>query len=99
MGGVEKTTIYLTTEQKAALASAAHAQGRSEAHLIREGIAGVLSGQAPAGDSASQDQPARPRWLSREAFVRQVVAAQADSALAAELRVLAPDLTDELPDR
>ena len=31
MGGVEKTTVYLTTEQKAALARAAEAEGRSEA--------------------------------------------------------------------
>lgn len=93
LDGMEKTTIYLTTEQKAALATAAREQGRSEAHLIREGIAGVLSGIPAAGD----DGPARPRWVSREVFVRQVVAVQADSALRAELRELAPDLTDELP--
>jgi len=43
MGGVEKTTVYLTDELKAALRRAAHATGRSEADLIREGI-GVVVG-------------------------------------------------------
>jgi hypothetical protein len=35
---MEKTTVYLTSRQKAALARAARAEGRSEAELIREGI-------------------------------------------------------------
>ncbi len=35
---MEKTTVYLTTGQKRALARAARATGRSEAELIREGI-------------------------------------------------------------
>jgi len=104
---MEKTTIYLTTEQKAALAAAAREQGRSEARLIREGIEGVLSvrrvGETAtslsAADVARDDGPARPRWMSRDAFVRLVVPAQADAALRAELRELAPDLTDELPAR
>lgn len=111
VGGMEKTTIYLTTEQKAALAAAAREQGRSEARLIREGIDGVLSGrriaetatrlsgEPAAADVARDDQPTRPPWMSREAFARQVVPVQADPALRAELRELAPDLTDELPDR
>jgi hypothetical protein len=38
MGGMEKTTVYLTAEQKAALAKAAALEGRSEARLIRAGI-------------------------------------------------------------
>lgn len=38
MGGMEKTTVYLTTEQKRALARAAKLERRSEADLIREGI-------------------------------------------------------------
>ena len=38
MGGMEKTTVYLTTEQKRALGRAARMEGRSEAALIREGI-------------------------------------------------------------
>lgn len=38
MGGVEKTTVYLTDELKQALRRASRATGRSEADLIREGI-------------------------------------------------------------
>lgn len=108
---MEKTTIYLTTGQKAALAAAAREQGRSEARLIREGIDGVLSGhrigetaaslsgEPPAGAPAGDPGPTKPRWMSREAFARQVIPVQADAALGAELRELAPDLTDELPAR
>ncbi len=111
VGGMEKTTIYLTTEQKAALAAAAREQGRSEARLIRDGIDGVLSGRRvgetatplssvpPPVDAAHDDRLARPRWVSRETFVRQLIPAQADAALRAELRDLAPDLTDESPTR
>lgn len=43
MGGMEKTTVYLSADQKRALARAAHAEGRSEADLIREGIDSVTS--------------------------------------------------------
>ena len=43
MGGMEKTTVYLTTQQKGALARAASAEGRSEADLIREGIDAVTA--------------------------------------------------------
>src|SRR5512141_1104845 len=86
---MEKTTIYLPTEQKAALAAAAREQGGSEARLIREGIDGVLSGrrigetattlsgEPPVADVARDPGPARPRWISREAFVRHVVPVQA----------------------
>jgi hypothetical protein len=35
---MEKTTVYLTTAQRLALARAARATGRSEAELIREGV-------------------------------------------------------------
>ena len=38
MGGMEKTTVYLTTAQKRALARASEISGRSEAELIREGV-------------------------------------------------------------
>ena len=108
---MEKTTVYLSSEQKAALGAAAREQGRSEAHLIRDGIDGVLArhrtGEAAASltggrppRSTEGDDPAqRPRWVSRESFVRQVVPVRADPALRAELRELAPDLTDDLPDR
>lgn len=43
MGGMEKTTVYLTDELKGALRRAARATGRSEAELIREGI-GLVTG-------------------------------------------------------
>ncbi len=40
---MEKTTVYLTTAQKRALARAAKASGRSEADLIRDGIETVTN--------------------------------------------------------
>jgi hypothetical protein len=43
MGGMEKTTVYLTDEMKGALRRAARSTGRSEADLIREGI-GLVTG-------------------------------------------------------
>ncbi len=43
MYGMEKTTVYLSTEQKRALERAARAEGRSEADLIREGIETVTA--------------------------------------------------------
>lgn len=45
---MEKTTVYLTDEQKRALARTARAQGRSEADLIREGIDMVTAGHRVA---------------------------------------------------
>ena len=35
---MERTTVYLTQQQKRALEGTARAEGRSEAELIREGI-------------------------------------------------------------
>ena len=111
VGGMEKTTVYLTTQQKAALADAARAEGRSEARLIRDGIDELLarhrSGEVTlplAGDIGpsvdADDAPAtRPRWITREEFVRRFLDVQADPALRRELRELAPEMTDELPDR
>lgn len=110
MGGMEKTTVYLTSQQKAALARAAHADGRSEARLIRDGIdaelarRGVVEAAAPYGDGvaarreADDEAPRQPRWIGRDEFVRQFVAWPADGALRGELRELAPETTDELPD-
>jgi hypothetical protein len=43
MGGMEKTTVYLTTAQKRALGRTARLEGRSEADLIREGIEAVTA--------------------------------------------------------
>lgn len=48
MGGMRKTTVYLTDELKAQLAEAAALSGRSEADLIREGIQTVSVRVAPA---------------------------------------------------
>jgi hypothetical protein len=45
---MEKTTVYLTTAQKRALARAAKASGRSEADLIRDGIDTVTGRQRTA---------------------------------------------------
>ena len=117
VGGMEKTTVYLTTEQKAALAEAARTEGRSEARLIRDGIDTMLarhrSGEVslrPSGDAspspsasrsaAASDVPtARRQWMTRAEFVRRFLDHQADPAFARELRELAPEMTDELPDR
>ena len=108
MGGMEKTTVYLTTQQKAALALAAEAEGRSEARLIRAGIDAVTAGHR-AGEtrvSFAEDLPglpitapslARPRWIGRDAFVRLVQRHPADAGLRRELRDLAPGTTDDEP--
>lgn len=42
MYGMEKTTVYLPSELKRALERAAQLEGRSEADLIREGVAVVV---------------------------------------------------------
>jgi hypothetical protein len=58
---MEKTTVYLTSAQKRALARAARVEGRSEADLIREGIDSVTSRHRlaeptiPLFDSGSPD--------------------------------------------
>lgn len=108
---MDKTTVYLTTEQKAALAAAARDQGRSEARLIRDGIDRVLAGHQVgenltplASDEAARMAPdvaplSRPRWVGREAFVALIGSAQADADLEAELRGLAPDQTDSAAER
>lgn len=41
--------------------------------------------------------PRRERWMPRAAFVAKVLPRQADPALTADLRDLAPDTTDDLP--
>lgn len=43
LGGMEKTTVYLTSAQKGALGRVARVTGRSEADLIREGIDAVTA--------------------------------------------------------
>ena len=107
MGGMEKTTVYLTTDQKRALERAAQATGRSEARLIRAGIETVT---APHGIAESatrlvdERQPdvgdggdsvaRRPRWMLRDELVR-LLAQPSDAGLRAELREMAPDTTDD----
>ena len=107
MGGMEKTTVYLTTDQKRALERAARAAGRSEARLIREGIeavtvrAGTAETMAPlvelrppgAGDGG-ETVTRRARWVPREEFVR-LLGTRADTGLRTELRQVAPDTTDD----
>lgn len=39
----------------------------------------------------------RPRWLSRDEFVRRIGSHQSDAALRRDLAELAPDTTDDLP--
>jgi prevent-host-death family protein len=39
----------------------------------------------------------RPRWMSRAELTRRLLAHQADSDLARELRDLVPETTDDLP--
>jgi hypothetical protein len=106
MGGMEKTTVYLTTAQKAALERTAAVEGRSEARLIRAGIDVVTArhrvAEAPAGllpvetaAAGSASPTGRPRWLTRDEFARVILRHQADPGLRDELRELAPDTTDE----
>jgi hypothetical protein len=108
MGGMEKTTVYLTAQQKAALTLAAEAEGRSEARLIRAGIDAVIAGHraGEAGAAPAEYLPglpravpslARPRWIDRDAFVRLVQRHPADAELRGELRNLAPGTTDDEP--
>jgi len=109
MGGMEKTTVYLTSAQKQALARAAQAEGRSEAHLIREAIetvtarSGLAETTAPlvdGGRSYAAERPdeaaRRPRWMARDEFVARFVVHPADAGLRAELRQLASGSTDDV---
>ena len=65
MGGMEKTTVYLSDRQKQALKRAAKATGRTEADLIREGIDTVTAAhrmaepRMPLFDSGRPDLAAR----------------------------------------
>ena len=69
--GMEKTTVYLTIEQRRALARAARATGRSEAQLIREGVDRVTEPhrvaepQLPLFDSQSGDVAEREEEFLR----------------------------------
>jgi hypothetical protein len=100
MGGMEKSTVYLSSEQKAALAGVAEATGRSEAGLIRDGIDVVTSRHRTGEALTPVDLPVRPdferpRWITRDALVAVLARAQADARLRQDLRELAPDTTDD----
>jgi len=71
MGGMEKTTVYLTDAQKRSLARVARATGRSEADLIREGIDTVTS-------RLRASEPTLPLFESRQPDLAEHV----DEALA-----------------
>ncbi len=58
-----------------------------------ESITITVDGRAVA---VLQPVTRRPRWLSRDEFVRDVLARRADPALAGVLREMAPDTTDDL---
>ena len=105
---MEKTTVYLTADQKRALAQAAQAEDRSEARLIREGIDAVTARHRAAEPAArlvesvsshpvehGDDRPHRPRWMARDEFVRCILPYQADPGLRTELAELSPDTTDD----
>jgi hypothetical protein len=109
MGGMEKTTVYLTSQQKQALADAARVEGRSEARLIRDGIEFVTARHrvaepaVPLGEGLPTGRDERPpedvrhlRWMLREEFVSRFVAQPADSGLLDELRRMEPDTTDDI---
>jgi hypothetical protein len=63
MGGMEKTTVYLTSAQKAALARTAAQERRSEATLIRAGVDVVTArhrtGESPAQIASAGEDPAQ----------------------------------------
>jgi hypothetical protein len=48
--GMERTTVYLTEQQKRALERSAKAEGRSEADLIREGV-DIVTGRNRASEA------------------------------------------------
>lgn len=52
-----------------------------------------------AGRAVATLEPvdARPRWVSREEFMRRLTGNQADPTLRRELRLLAHDTTDDSP--
>ncbi len=65
-GTMQKTTVYLPDELKAALARVAAAEGRSEADLIREGV-GLVARRAarrrPRGALFASGKPSIGRNL------------------------------------
>jgi hypothetical protein len=57
---VEKTTLYLPPELKAAASRAARQRGLSEAEVIRQAVAGALRRPAPRPAPFASDEPLAP---------------------------------------
>jgi hypothetical protein len=58
--GMQRTTVYLTTAQRRALATTARATGKSEAELVREGVDAVTSGHRVAEPTIPLFESGRP---------------------------------------
>jgi hypothetical protein len=65
MYGMQKTTIYLPKELKAALARAASARGCSEAELVREALRDVAARTAPPPPQLPLFRSGKPRLAER----------------------------------
>ncbi len=63
--GMEKTTVYLPSELKRALERAAQYEGRSEADLIREGVAVVTARHEAPEPTAPLFDSGDPDFVSR----------------------------------
>jgi len=62
---MDKTTVYLTPNQKRLLARASKASGRSEADLIREGIETVTARHLTAEPTLPLFESGRPDLAER----------------------------------
>lgn len=65
MYGMEKTTVYLPSDLKRALERAAQLEGKSEAELIREGVAVVAQRHAVREPTAPLFNSGDPDFASR----------------------------------
>jgi hypothetical protein len=65
MYGMEKTTVYLPSALKRALERAAQLEGRSEADLIREGVAVVAERHTSREPTAPLFNSGDPDFASR----------------------------------
>lgn len=65
MYGMEKTTVYLPSELKRALERAAQYEDRSEADLIREGVAVVTARHEAPEPTAPLFDSGDPDFVSR----------------------------------
>ncbi len=64
-------------------------------HRVDEAAAPYASAEDRLTEEAGM--PRRPRWISREAFIRDILPYQADAGLRAELQALLPETTDDEP--